>query len=73
MADLLSLAPVHPDFSLCHPFYSSGIYAQVDAADCIAAESQMPRGSVPMTWNPSTLDEENINMFEIPKLYLAGM
>ena len=72
MADLLALPPVLPDFLFCDPFYNSGEYAQLSLADCIAAEAQMPRGSVPTVWQPSSVDEENVHVFEIPKVYLAG-
>lgn len=72
MADLLAVAPVQPDFAFCDAFYSSGALGHIDAADCIAAERQMPRGAVPVTWSASWLDEENVHPFEIPKVYLDG-
>lgn len=72
MADLLAVAPVPPDFSFCDAFYSDGAFGNINAADCIAAERQMPRGAVPVTWSPSRLDEENVRPFEIPKVYLQG-
>lgn len=72
MAALLAIPPVHPDFHYCDAFYSSGEYAQLNLADCIAANNIMPSGSVPVEWHNSRLDEENIHIFEIPKLYLAG-
>jgi len=72
MADLLAIAPMHPDFSFCDAFYSSGTLGRINAADCIAAEHQMPRGDAPVTWLSSRLDEENVHPFEIPKIYLEG-
>lgn len=72
MGDLLAVAPVHPDFSFCDAFYSSGAFGHINAADCIAAERQMPRGAAPVTWSSSRLDEAIVHPFEIPKVYLEG-
>ncbi len=72
MADSLAVAPVHPDFFFCDAFYSSGVLGHINAADCIAAERQMPRGAAPVTWSSSRLDEENVHPFEIPKIFLEG-
>ena len=72
MAGLLAVAPIHPDFSFCDAFYGPGVFGQLDAADCIAAEGQMPRGAAPVTWYSSTLNEDDDDPFEIPKLYLEG-
>lgn len=72
MADLLAVGPVHPDFYFCDAFYSSGVLGHINAADCVTAERQMPRGAAPVTWSSSRLDEENVHPFEIPKIYLDG-
>ena len=71
MQNILAAAPVRPDFHFCDQSFSM-FGPRLRLADCLQAETQMPRGTQPIRYHEPDQVDFNEHDIEFPLDYLHG-